>query len=135
MNERIKELRRTLELTLKKFGERVGISEGAVSNIEKGKRGVSNQLIKSICREFSVDYIWLTTGEGEMFHYTDGFTDQKVKRIMEGENTVLNGFLRWLATLNDEDIVHIQKMMTSFVEFTAKEKKRNLQSGLNSAIE
>lgn len=66
MNDRIRILRKSLGFTLKKFGERLGISEGAVSNIEKGNRNVTEQMIKSICREFSINENWLRTGEGAM---------------------------------------------------------------------
>ena len=67
MNERIKELRKTLDLTMEKFGARLGVKRNTVSQWESGTNSVTDQVIKSICREFNVDYIWLTTGEGEMF--------------------------------------------------------------------
>ena len=70
-NERVKEVRKTLGLTLEKFGERIGVTRGSMSNIENGNRNLTEQMTKSICREFSVDYIWLTTGDGEMFVDTD----------------------------------------------------------------
>lgn len=70
-NERVKEVRKALGLTLEKFGERIGVTRGSMSNIENGNRNLTEQMTKSICREFSVDYIWLTTGEGEMFIDTD----------------------------------------------------------------
>lgn len=65
---RIKLLRKTLGLNQRDFGERIGISDPAVSKIEKGINMPSEQTIKSICREFGVDYFWLTEGIGsEMF--------------------------------------------------------------------
>lgn len=67
MNERIKELRKSLNLTLEKFGERLGVSRSAMSNIENGNRNVTEQMLKSICREFNVSEVWLRTGEGEMY--------------------------------------------------------------------
>lgn len=67
MNERIKQLRKALGLTLEKFGERIGVSRSAMGNIENGVRGVTDQMFKSICREFNVNENWLRTGEGEMF--------------------------------------------------------------------
>ena len=68
MNERIKLLRKTLGLNQRDFGERIGISDPAVSKIEKGINMPSEQTIRSICREFNVDYFWLTEGIGsEMF--------------------------------------------------------------------
>lgn len=67
MNERIKELRKALNLTMEKFGERVGVTRSAMSNIENGNRNLTEQMLRSICREFSVNEEWLRTGEGEMF--------------------------------------------------------------------
>lgn len=67
MNERIKKLRETLGLSQDAFGEKIGITRAAISNIEKGSRNASEQTIKSICREYNVDYFWLTEGTGEMF--------------------------------------------------------------------
>lgn len=67
MNERINELRKSLNFTLEKFGERLGVSRSAMSNIENGNRNVTEQMFKSICREFNVSEVWLRTGEGEMY--------------------------------------------------------------------
>ena len=61
--ERIKDVRNSLGLTLEKFGEKLGVTKTAISRIEKGERSLTEQMTKSICREFSVDYMWLTTGE------------------------------------------------------------------------
>ena len=65
--ERVKELRTALSLTLEKFGNRVGVTKVAISNIEKGNRNLTEQMIKAICREFNVNYDWLVYGDGEMF--------------------------------------------------------------------
>lgn len=67
MNNRIKELRKTIGLSQKDFGEKIGISDPAVSKIEKGTNIPSEQTIKSICREFNVNYAWLMEGIGDMF--------------------------------------------------------------------
>ena len=67
MGERIKELRKTLGLTLERFGEALGVTKTAISRLESGERGVTEQMFKSICREFDVREEWLRTGEGEMF--------------------------------------------------------------------
>lgn len=67
MNERIKELRKELGLTLEKFGERLGVTKTAISRLESGERGITDQMFKSICREFNVSENWLRTGEGEMY--------------------------------------------------------------------
>lgn len=64
MNQRITELRKTLGLTMEKFGEPLGIKKNTVSQIESGKNNVTDQMCKSICREFNVNEHALRTGEG-----------------------------------------------------------------------
>lgn len=67
MNSRIALLRKTLSLTMEEFGKRVGVTRSAISNIENGKRNLTDQMILSICREFNVNENWIKTGQGEMF--------------------------------------------------------------------
>lgn len=65
--ERVKEIRKALGLTLEKFGEKLGVKKNAISQIETGRNSLTEQNAIAICREFNVNYDWLTTGEGEMF--------------------------------------------------------------------
>lgn len=64
--ERVREVRKTLGLTLEKFGERLGVGKGAISAIENNNRNLTDQMAKAICREFGISEHWLRTGEGEM---------------------------------------------------------------------
>lgn len=64
---RIGKIRKSLEMTMEAFGERIGVSKSTISNIENGNRNATEHMIKSICREFKVNEKWLRTGEGEMF--------------------------------------------------------------------
>lgn len=65
-NERVREVRKFLNLTLEIFGNHLGVGKTAISNIERGQRNVTDQMRRSICREFNVNYDWLKSGEGEM---------------------------------------------------------------------
>ena len=67
MKDRIKELRKTLGLTLEEFGKRLGVTKAAISRLENGVNSVTDQMFTSICREFNVNEEWLRSGEGEMF--------------------------------------------------------------------
>ena len=67
MNERVRILRKMLGLTLQQFGDRIGISNPAVSMIESGKNAVTDRTVKALVHEFGVSETWLRTGEGEMF--------------------------------------------------------------------
>ena len=79
-NERIKELRKTLGLTQEKFGERVGLKKSAISQIESGVNGVTDQLRLAVFREFNVNEDWLRTGEGSMFVEPD--EDEEIARFV-----------------------------------------------------
>lgn len=65
--ERVKEIRKTLNLTLEKFGEKIGSKKNTMSAIETGRNSLTDIMAKSICREFNVNYDYLMYGEGEMF--------------------------------------------------------------------
>ena len=71
-NDRVKELRKSLNLTMEKFGERLGVTRGTISRIESGGINVTDQMRRSICREFGVNEAWLTDGIGEMRVMTYG---------------------------------------------------------------
>lgn len=67
MESRIKELRKTLKLSQTDFGKRLGVSRDVVNNIENKRVVPSEPIQKLIVSEFSVNRVWLETGEGEMF--------------------------------------------------------------------
>lgn len=67
LKDRLYQLRKTLDMSMEKFGKELGISKSAISGFEKGGTNPSEQTIKLICRTFNVDYFWLTEGTGEMF--------------------------------------------------------------------
>lgn len=68
--ERVKRIRKEKDLTLEKFGEKVGVTKQTISRIENGINSLTDQMVLSICREFGVNENWLRTGDGEMFLQT-----------------------------------------------------------------
>ncbi len=124
-NERVKEVRKALGLTLEKFGERIGVTRGSMSNLENGNRNLTEQMTKSICREFSVDYIWLTTGEGEMFIDTDDDFLERIDRIMAGEDDARKNLFKFMLELSDEDIEALDCLMKKAIEFAQNNKEKD----------
>lgn len=116
-NERIKEVRKSLGLTLEKFGERIGLKKSAVSLIENGKNAVTDANVKAICREFGVDYIWLTTGDGEMFVESDDDFMERIDRIMMGEDDTRKNLFKFMLELSDEDIEALDRLMKKAMQF------------------
>lgn len=87
MNQRLKKLRLELKLNQEQFGKKLGVTGTAISRLEKGERNITTQMIKSICREFNVNSLWLVEGKGEMF---SGYTDDLIQSVAEEYN--LNDF-------------------------------------------
>lgn len=121
--ERIKDVRNSLGLTLEKFGEKLGVTKTAISRLEKGERSLTEQMTKSICREFSVDYMWLTTGEGEMFVETDDDFFERIDRIMAGENETRKNMIKMLLYASDDDIEAFDRLVDYYISLRADNKK------------
>ena len=121
--ERIREVRNTLGLTLEKFGDRLGVTKVASSNIEKGNRNLTEQMTKAICREFNVDYMWLTTGDGEMFIDNDDDFIERIDRIMAGEDEARKNLFKFMLELSDDDIAALDRLMKKAIKFTQDKEK------------
>ena len=121
--ERIREVRNTLGLTLEKFGDRLGVTKVAISNIEKGNRNLTEQMTKAICREFNVDYMWLTTGDGEMFIDNDDDFIERIDRIMAGEDEARKTLFKFMLELSDDDIAALDRLMKKAIKFTQDKEK------------
>lgn len=67
LGERIKKLRKALDLTQQKFAEQIGTTQNVLANYESGRRNPSASAFNNICKTFNVNETWLRTGEGEMF--------------------------------------------------------------------
>ena len=67
LSKRINELISALNLSQSEFGKRIGVTRTAVSKWCNGIQGPSETTIREICRQFNVDYNWLTEGKFEMF--------------------------------------------------------------------
>ena len=104
MNERLKKLRRELDMTQQEFADRIGIKRNSLANYETGRNTPIDAIIVSICREFNVNENWLRTGEGEMFvemSYDDEIA-QFVGQVMgEEDDSLKKRLISGLAALDD----------------------------------
>lgn len=68
MQNRFKQLRQALNLSQEEFANKLGLTRGAIANIELGRTEAKPLFISLVCKEFNVNEQWLRTGEGEMFN-------------------------------------------------------------------
>ena len=112
MKDRIRKLRKALDLTQKEFAERIGMKSNTIATYEMGRAFPSDPTINNICKEFNASEAWLRTGEGEMFvpaptseldalaarypqmtHETYVFIE-KLVNLPESSQNILMGFIR-----------------------------------------
>ena len=116
MEKRIQAARKAKGLTLKQLGDIIGISESAVSNIERGRNKPSGSTLILLCEKLGIDREWLETGEGEMFAPT---TEQaETARMIESisESPAMRSLLATWAQLNDENKAVFERFAADYVE-------------------
>ena len=79
-NERVREVRRAKGLTMRQFGDKIGVGGSTISDIENGRRSLNRQNLLAICREFNVNEDWLRTGEGSMF--VESNEDEEITKFL-----------------------------------------------------
>lgn len=104
MNERLKKLRKTLDLTQQEFADRLKVPRNTIGGYEVGKSNPSDAAVNNICREFNVNEEWLRTGEGEMFielSYSDEIAQFVGQLITEEDDSFKKRLISGLATLDE----------------------------------
>lgn len=104
LNERLKKLRKALDLTQQEFADRIGIKRNSFANYETGRNTPIDAIIVSICKEFNVNENWLRTGEGDMFielSYSDEIAQFVGQLMTEEDDSFKKRLISGLATLDE----------------------------------
>ena len=65
-NERLKQFRKSIGLSVPKLAERINIPARTIVSYESG-RDPSIEMLAQLCKVYNVNLNWFVTGEGEMF--------------------------------------------------------------------
>ena len=99
VNERLKKLRKALDLTQQEFADRIGSKRNTVAKYETDVNTPSAAVVSLICREFNVSEKWLRTGEGDMFLPKDN---------SNSDMCIDSTFLKLLSMLDVEQLNYIK---------------------------
>lgn len=126
MNERLKKLRKSLNLTQQAFADRIGISRGNIAAYEVGKNAISDAVISLICREFDINEEWLRNGTGEMKRTLT--RDEEIisfigKMQLSPDNSYKKRFISMLSRLDESDWKTLEKM--AILMLNKEEKKED----------
>lgn len=117
MNNRIKQLRKKLNLTQQEFANRLGLKRNSVANYETGRNTPIDPIITSICREFNVNEDWLRNGTGgtdNMFVPEDAIYLQNIGKLGNEKNEFKKFYLNTMMNLPDEFWDYIYKEFQKF---------------------
>ena len=126
MNERLKKLRKTLDLTQQKFADTLGVKRNTVGQWECGINAITDQVITSICREFNVNEDWLRDGVGDMFLPTDRNANiaKLTKQLLNEESdSFKNRFVSMLANLTIDEWEFLERKAKELCGMDDKDKK------------
>ena len=115
METTLKQFRKALGLSQEEVGRRVGVTGVAISRIESGDRALTDRMALALCKEFNVDYGWLTTGQGEMFVNTDDALGGIVDRIMQGDNALAKSIFKGFAQFDENDWEQLRDLIDKFL--------------------
>lgn len=122
MKERLKKLRKTLDLTQQEFADKLKVPRNTIGGYEVGKSNPSDAAVNNICNIFNVNEEWLRTGNGEMF--IELTRDEQIEKFVGNalnneEDSFKKKFISMLAALDESDWEVLQKM----VELLQENKK------------
>ena len=114
MKDRIKKIRKELNLTQQKFADRIGVRQNTVAQYEMGRNVPIDSVISLICREFNVNENWLRTGQGEMF--LKQTRDEQIASFIgslqfDESDSFKKRFVSMLAALDESDWEVLEKMV------------------------
>lgn len=119
INERLRELRKALDLSQANFGKPIGLSRDEIKNLEYGKTTPKDITIPIICEKFHVSEEWLRTGEGEMFRPMDReeeIADLAATLFKDEESSFRSRLIRALAKLDEDEWKVLEKIALEITE-------------------
>ena len=125
MRERMKELRKNLNLTQQELADQLHIKRTNIANYESGLSSPTDSVIALICREFNVSEEWLRSGTGDMF--VPMTRDEEIATFIGGiqadvDDTFKKRLISVLAKLDENEWDLLEKIAEDIVN-SKKETK------------
>ena len=119
MNERIKRIRKSLNMTQEEFSKKIELSRNFIAQVEIGTKTPSNRTISDICKIFDVNEEWLRNGTGEMF--VQKTKDEQISEMLgeiqkAGEDTIKHRLVSALANLDEDGWDSLEKLIDSIAK-------------------
>lgn len=114
-NERVRELRKVLNLSQTKFGEKLGVSKDVIVNIELERVELKELMLNLICKTFNVNPLWLSEGKGDMFIETPQIIIDDLANefnLNDTEKKIISNFVNLSESERNQIIELVKKLIT-----------------------
>lgn len=124
MKDRLKKLRKTLDMTQKAFGERIGVKGNTIAQYEMGRNEPIDSVFSLICKEFNVNEDWLRYGKGEMFIKLDPENElmQWTGKLLGSTDSFKKNFVRVLISLNEDEWKFLEQKAKELANYEENEE-------------
>lgn len=113
MHYRIKEIRKSHNMTQDAFASEIGATRGMVAKYETGLVVPDKPMRMLICEKFNVNPEWLETGDG--VPYKEGLIPE-LANALRSMPSVAAALERLLPRMTPEDFAHIDEMVRKICE-------------------
>lgn len=119
IHDRVKAVRKSLDLTQTAFGERLGVGIGVIKNIEYANVDPKEPFLTLICDVFKVNPDWLMHGTGEMFIEHD--SGDEIARLLtsvmlDDDTSIRKRFILALSKFDGDDWATVEKFLDNFTQ-------------------
>ncbi len=125
MHERLKKLRKTLDMTQQELAESIGVKRNTIATYESGRNEPIDAVLNLICKVHNVNRAWLTSGEGEMFNKLDQENElmQWAGKLLGSTDSFKKNFVRVLMSLDEKEWEFLERKAKELANYCDNEKK------------
>lgn len=126
MNERIKQIRHSLDLTQQEFADRLGTPRSNIAGYERGARNPSDGAITAMCKEFGINEDWLRYGEGQMKSNTsrEAEVEALINSALKGSSDFKKAVIKAICSRSERELEVLEKMLWDIV-YNLPEKEKD----------
>ena len=117
IHDRVKAVRKALNMSQTTFGEKLGVGIGVIKNIEYALVDPKEPFLTLVCDVFDVNPDWLLHGTGEMFlekTNEDEITEFLASVITDDDASVRKRFIYALSQFSGDDWKVVEKFLDAF---------------------
>ena len=112
MKDRIRQIRKDMNMNQTEFGAEIGATQKMVTTYETGAVLPDKPIRLLICEKFNVNPVWLETGEG--LPYKEGLLPE-LAQALRNMPAVAAALERLLPRLTVEDMEHINTLVQKII--------------------